>query len=111
MRGQRMARGGVALMLGALLLQPQAAVAEQRVPLDCQLHNGPWCRCTMLVAADGYHWQVQLEQQAFVFRHDGRGGLLMRQGDRPWRSVEARWRDDSSLCWNGLCAKGPIPLD
>jgi len=35
----------------------------------------------------------------------------MRSGNTPWRPVQALWRADASLCWNGICAKGPIPLD
>jgi len=25
--------------------------------------------------------------------------------------VESRWAADTSLCWDGICALGPIPLD
>ena len=96
-----------ALLVGVLPARSQPIVVE----LECQLHNGPWQRCHMVRAADGYHWRLELDHQALLFRHDGRGVVSMRRGALPWRAVEARWRADSSLCWNGICAKGAIPLD
>lgn len=94
-------------LVGGLSAQAQQLIVE----LECQLHNGPWQRCHMVRAADGYHWRLEVDHQALLFRHDGHGAVSMRRGALPWHTVEARWRADSSLCWNGICARGPIPLD
>jgi hypothetical protein len=28
-----------------------------------------------------------------------------------WRPVTAHWHDDTNLCWDGICARGDLPLD
>jgi len=100
------------LLLSALVLVGAlAANAQERIRLDCQLDSGPWQPCAMHRSTDGYQWRLELAQQSFLFRHDGRGAVTMRLGQQPWRRVEPYWRTDASLCWNGLCAKGQIPLD
>ena len=108
---------GLPLLMLPLLLAAQAVQAgadesqQVVVALSCQLNNGPWQPCRMVRAADGYHWRLELAQHPVLFRHDGSGVVFMRGDGGPWHSVEARWRDDASLCWNSLCAKGAIPLD
>lgn len=100
----------LALLLGALEGLP--APAQQPVPLECRLGGGSWERCTMRIESVGLHWWIQAGPQAIEFRHDGRGGITMRDGTaRQWRSVTASWSADASLCWDGVCARGPIPLD
>jgi hypothetical protein len=37
--------------------------------------------------------------------------MRLRQEGGNWRDVEGRWAADTSLCWDGICALGPIPLD
>jgi hypothetical protein len=37
--------------------------------------------------------------------------VTMRRDDGPWRQVSSRWEQPGDLCWDGLCARGPIPLD
>jgi hypothetical protein len=49
--------------------------------------------------------------QRIDFRHDGRGSVQMQRGGRGWQPVRAHWHDDTSLCWDGVCAKGDLPLD
>ncbi len=100
------------VLLWPLALPVLAQVQTQPpVPLQCQRNGGAWQPCQMVLEADGLHWRIDMAEDLFEFRHDGRGSLSMRQGDQPWRLVEAHWRTDASLCWNGICAKGPIPLD
>lgn len=88
------------------------ALAEQRVPLECSLDAGAWRLCTMQVESIGQHWWITSGEARIEFRHDGRGQITMRreQGAR-WRAVTANWTADSALCWDGVCARGAIPLD
>jgi hypothetical protein len=100
-----------AMALIALLGQPALAQPAGPIELQCQLGDQPWQPCQMVVASNGMQWRLALPGQAFLFRHDGRGVVTMRSGSHGWRSVQAQWRADASLCWNGVCAKGAIPLD
>jgi hypothetical protein len=98
------------LGLGALAGLP--AVAQQPVPLECRLGSGAWTRCTMRVESVGLHWWIQAGPKTVEFRHDGRGGIAMRQGkETQWQKVDASWSADAALCWDGVCARGAIPLD
>jgi hypothetical protein len=81
------------------------------VPLRCQLDGGAWRDCQMVVEQVGSLWQLVLGSERYGFQHDGRGMVRMRQGAGEWTPVQARWSADASLCWNGLCARGQIPLD
>lgn len=117
------ARQGVISLLALLLLALAAtgnpawgeAGADQklplRVPLRCRLDGGAWRDCQMVVVQMGALWQVVLGREQFGFAHDGRGQVRMRRGQGAWIPVEARWSADASLCWDGLCARGDIPLD
>ena len=81
------------------------------VPLQCRLAAGPWRNCNMRVDRLGEHWWLELGGRLIEFRHDGQGGLAMRWPGGPWRPVNSRWQSDGCLCWDGICARGNIPLD
>ena len=85
--------------------------AGLKVPLQCQLGKGPWQNCRMDIETLGEHWWLQVGSERIEFRHDGRGNVRMRQGLQAWRSVRSSWSSEAALCWNGVCAKGAIPLD
>ncbi|QPN66186.1 hypothetical protein [Synechococcus sp. CBW1006] len=112
----------------ALLLGPIAALPAQSDPggsdpepsssspivsLDCRLADGPWQPCAMTVMSIGERWQLQVGERRYDFQHDGSGSVRMRQDQAAggWREVESTWSADASLCWDGLCARGDIPLD
>ena len=99
------------LLLG-LLIGGLPALAEQRVPLECSLDAGEWTLCTMQVERIGEHWWITTADQRIEFRHDGRGGITMRRNRATgWQAVTANWTSDAALCWDGVCARGAIPLD
>lgn len=110
-------REACVLLLGLLGAQEPLAAAEVAVsapteaPLRCRLGNGPWQACRMVVDRDGLSWELRIGSERIRFRHDGRGSVTMRRGPHVWQPVEARWLADASLCWDGVCAQGPIPLD
>jgi len=81
------------------------------VPLQCRLAAGAWQNCTMRVDRLGEHWGLELGRRRIEFRHDGHGGMAMRWPGGPWQPVNSRWNSDGSLCWDGICARGAIPLD
>jgi len=83
----------------------------QAIPLECRLEQGPWQTCRMEVVSIGSEWALVVGGQRWEFRHDGRGRVTMRQGEGSWRPVSSRWEDRTSLCWDGVCARGEIPLD
>lgn len=100
------------------LSAPQATEAAapttarpQSVPLRCQIDGGRWQPCRMEIESIGEHWWLLIGARRYEFRHDGLGHVTLGDGRDPLRSVTPRWRPDGSLCWNGLCAQGPIPLD
>jgi len=66
----------------------------------------------MRVQDPGLRWQLELGATIYWFQHDGRGQVRMRQWHQQrWQAVTSVWRDDASLCWGPLCAKGDLPLD
>lgn len=81
------------------------------IALECRLPPGPWQPCQMQVERVGAHWWLLIGDQRLEFRHDGRGQVTMQRGKENWRQVDSRWGDDASLCWDGVCARGEIPLD
>jgi hypothetical protein len=99
---------------GALLLLATSGLpllAEPvGIPLECRLKTGPWRPCTMLVEQVGLHWWLVVDDVRYEFEHDGKGTMRLRDGGG-WRRVNSHWAEDMSLCWNGLCARGDIPLD
>ena len=81
------------------------------VRLHCRLGQAPWRPCQMLLNPDGMGWRLHIDQMQFQFRHDGQGTVSMQHAAGRWQVVEARWQTDASLCWDGVCAQGAIPLD
>jgi hypothetical protein len=99
----------VVLALQGVVVEVLAGPSD---PLTCRLQQGPWLPCTMQLDANGLGWRLRIgAQQSLQFRHDGLGRVRMRRGSEPWQPVQARWLADASLCWDGVCARGPIPLD
>ena len=80
------------------------------LPLQCRLGDGPWQDCQMRVEEVGAHWFLLVGDRQIEFRHDGSGTVTMQEQGRV-RAVTSRWLEDRSLCWDGTCARGEIPLD
>jgi hypothetical protein len=97
------------LAMAGLGLQAQPLPAE--ISLECRLDQGPWQNCRMQVQDIGAHWFLLVGGQRIEFRHDGRGSVTMQKASGGWRPVSSRWQEDTSLCWDGVCARGDIPLD
>lgn len=107
-------RKACVLLLGLVsLLRPVCAadMANSEAPLRCRIGRGPWQACRLVVDRDGLSWELTVGAQRIRFRHDGRGSVTMRMGPHLWQPVEARWIAEAVLCWDGVCAQGPIPLD
>ena len=100
-------------LLCGLLLQVLGASPSfaQTAQLQCRLGDGPWLPCRMEVQDVGLHWRLMIGDQRIEFRHSGDGAVRMQKGAGPWQPVTAAWQTDASLCWDGVCAKGDIPLD
>lgn len=88
-----------------------AAELAAPVPLQCRLAQGPWRPCVMRVQILGVAWQLELNGEQISFHHDGQGQVRMRRGAHDWVAVESRWSEEAALCWDGVCAKGDLPLD
>ncbi len=101
----------LALLGLALVASPCRSADLERVPLRCRLDQGPWKPCVMTVRQVGQLWSLELAGESFAFRHDGRGQVTMRRGQASPRVVNARWLADQTLCWDGVCAQGALPLD
>lgn len=101
---------GVALLISGAGLNGVQAQARA-VPLLCRLGPGPWQPCRMEVQDLGLHWFLQIGSERIEFRHSGDGTVRMQRTGRDWQAVESRWQADASLCWDGVCARGEIPLD
>ena len=107
--------GAAALLVAALLggLSPSAGLTDVPPPpvaLQCQLDGGPWRDCLMRIESIGQRWSLEMGREQLWFEHDGRGLVRMRRRGG-WVPVEPRWNADAALCWDGICAKGEIPLD
>jgi hypothetical protein len=89
----------------------RAEPTPRLIPLQCRLGGGPWRSCQMRVEEVGSHWWLLVGQQVLEFRHDGRGSVTMQEASGGWRAVNSRWEEETSLCWDGVCARGDIPLD
>ncbi|QEY31642.1 hypothetical protein EVJ50_04620 [Synechococcus sp. RSCCF101] len=103
---------------GGLLSVTVPLRAMEEVPLQCRLEKGAWQPCRMGVEDVGRRWWLQLDSRRWQFQHDGSGRVRMQAPDAGWRSVEPRWESitavepaSHALCWDGVCALGPIPLD
>jgi len=89
----------------------QAEPTQDPVQLRCRMGNGPWRDCRMVVEQIGAAWSLQVGSERIEFAHDGRGQVRMQRGRAAWVPVQSRWGQDATLCWDGICAKGDIPLD
>lgn len=104
----------VLLAGGQLAAGPEplgAAPSQRAIPLECRLGQGPWQSCRMEVMEIGSRWALVVGGQRWEFRHDGQGGVTVQHGGGAWRLVSSRWVERDSLCWDGVCARGAIPLD
>jgi hypothetical protein len=102
---------GVSIAPGRSALEALPQPSSQTIPLECWVGQGPWQACRMEVVAIGSQWALVVGSQRWDFRHDGRGKVTMQQGTGSWRPVSSRWDDQNKLCWDGICARGDIPLD
>jgi hypothetical protein len=103
---------GLGLFLGMAAAERGLAEEQpQAVELQCRLSGGPWLPCRMEVQDVGVNWVLRIGKERIEFRHSGDGAVTMQKGAGPWQQVTAIWRPDTSLCWDGVCAKGDIPLD
>lgn len=109
--------GVLVAVLAAVLLggiQPAASRADGQLPpvaLQCRLDGGPWRDCLMRIESIGQRWSLVVGREQVWFEHDGRGLVRMLRGGRGWVPVQPHWSADTALCWDGICAKGEIPLD
>lgn len=103
--------GSLALLACILVLAPSRVSSQERVPLRCRVDRGPWRECVLTVSQVGQIWSLEVAGQSFAFRHDGSGRVTMRRGRAAPREVSARWLADQTLCWDGVCAQGALPLD
>lgn len=103
------------LLIAALLplgvSGPLRADGLLNLPLSCKVRSEPWQPCTLSVVRMGEHWWLQLPQQRFEFRSDGRGSVRLWEGTRGPQTVVPSWTAQQVLCWDGICAKGELPLD
>jgi len=105
------------LWIPALLLTPQLlnghaqAQSALSVPVECQLDQGDWQPCTLTIEQLGEHWWLQIGPQRLEFRSDGRGSVTLIDRAGATKAVQPVWTAQRALCWDGVCAKGDLPLD
>ncbi|KEF43481.1 MAG: hypothetical protein ER33_01675 [Cyanobium sp. CACIAM 14] len=104
------------LLIGGLGLAPgvpsgRADPVPALITLECRLADGPWQTCQMQVDQIGVHWFLLVAGERIEFRHNGRGSVTMLRPSGSWQPVSSRWEADTSLCWDGVCTRGDIPLD
>jgi hypothetical protein len=111
------------LVLGSGLVAPGVLAGQEGVgggskpglaepvELQCRLGDGPWQNCQMRVVALGLSWQLLLDGEQIGFQHDGKGNVRMQRAKGSWEPVQANWNAEAALCWNGVCARGDLPLD
>jgi hypothetical protein len=102
---------GLALLSLAMPASAMAQSLADPLPLRCQVQGGPWLNCQMRVQSLGERWTLVVGQEEFAFQHDGKGSIRMRTARTNWVPVQPRWREETTLCWDGVCAQGEIPLD
>ena len=90
---------------------PQVPMQTLSIPLECRLGKGGWQPCRMEVVAIGLHWFLVVGGRRLEFRNDGRGNLTMQAPGQRWLPVNSHWEQPQDLCWDGVCARGAIPLD
>lgn len=88
----------------------RAGMAEA-VLLQCRLDEGPWQDCQMRVLDLGLSWRLLVNGEQIGFQHDGKGNVQMQRARGSWVPVQAHWSAEAALCWNGVCARGDLPLD
>lgn len=99
------------LVLPLLPVVAARAQSALSVPLECQLHQGPWRPCTLTIEQMGEHWWLQIGEQRLVFHSNGRGSVTLSDQAGVSRTVEPVWTAQRELCWDGVCTKGDVPLD
>lgn len=80
------------------------------IPLECRVVGRPWQACQMEISDPGRRWDLVVGQRRYRFQHDGTGHMRLAVEGR-WQDVTPRWESDGSLCWDGVCVRGEIPLD
>ena len=65
----------------------------------------------MTILSLGENWWLQVGAERLEFRSDGRGTIQLHRGAAASRTVRPVWAADQALCWDGVCAKGELPLD
>ena len=106
------ARQLLAAAMPALLLGGNALAQENlQVPLDCQLQGAAWRPCTLTIERMGEHWWLLVDGQRLDFRSDGRGSVTLSDASGRSRAVQPVWTAQQALCWDGVCARGDLPLD
>lgn len=91
--------------------EPAPSGAEGRVALRCRISGASWQPCAMEIDRLGEHWWLVIGVRRFEFHHDGRGQVTLSDTVQGPRRVTPEWRGQGVLCWDDLCAEGPIPLD
>ena len=81
------------------------------MPVECELRGAGWRPCTLTIERMGEHWWLQVDGQRLDFRSDGRGSVTLQDGSGRSQVVEPVWTAQQALCWDGVCAKGDLPLD
>ena len=107
--------GSILCLAGPCRAQ-QAPKEPMGVALECRVAQGAWRPCRLQMIEMGREWVLLIGQQRLLFRHDGRGRTLLDRGQGSPEAVNASWQNDGSgsaahLCWDGVCARGDIPLD
>ncbi|MFN9547299.1 MAG: hypothetical protein ACK6AD_09570 [Cyanobacteriota bacterium] len=92
------------------ILSPAAHGQGQPIQLDCRLGPGAWQACQMVIIDPGREWFLVVGKRRYRFQHDGTGQMRMAVDGR-WREVTPRWEEGGHLCWDGICARGELPLD
>ncbi|QNI45407.1 putative conserved secreted protein [Synechococcus sp. WH 8101] len=110
--GRWIAVGALGLALAVAPTSQAAGPPELVLELECRENGGRWQTCRMGVVKLGEEWWLDLAHQRIRFRHDGSGRMRMKGSRDPsWQSVQARWIAERTLCWDGVCARGDLPLD
>lgn len=111
MPGRRL-RWSVGVAIATLMASvPAYSQRTLQVPLECQLRQGQWQPCWLTIIEVGQRWWLDVGGQRIEFRSDGRGSVTLRDAQGNSRLVQPVWTTQQALCWDGVCAKGDLPLD
>lgn len=105
---QLLATAMAALISGGGVAQAQTGL---QVPLECQLQGSGWQPCTLTIERMGEHWWLLVDGQRLDFRSDGKGSVTLSDASGRSQAVQPVWTAQHALCWDGVCAKGDLPLD